>query len=174
MNQLYGKGAQSFLEGSIAWLSDNIKVNLITSGYTPSINADQFLSVIGGGNIVATSANLASKTATLGTANAANITFPAVTGSAVTYVGVYKDTGVAGTSPLILLIDTATNLPLTPNSGDITVQWDVGANKIFTLFEGLKEKDQFRLLDWLKGVMGIAAERDKSGLWIPSPTLVQA
>jgi hypothetical protein len=34
---------------------------------------------------------------------------------------------------LIARIDTATGLPVTPNGGDITVQWDAGADKIFTL-----------------------------------------
>jgi hypothetical protein len=30
-------------------------------------------------------------------------------------------------------IDAATGLPLTPNGGDVTIQWDNGANKIFKL-----------------------------------------
>jgi len=34
---------------------------------------------------------------------------------------------------LIAFIDTATNLPVTPNGGDIIVAWDNGANKIFKL-----------------------------------------
>jgi hypothetical protein len=132
-NALYDKGRQAFLEGSIAWLSDNIKAVLVTSGYTPSTGTDQFLSDVPGGDRVATSGNLASKTSTSGVADAADLTFTAVSGSAVAYVVLYKDTTVAGTSPLILIIDTATNLPVTPNGGDITVQWDNGANKIFKL-----------------------------------------
>ena len=35
-------------------------------------------------------------------------------------VSVFKDTGVAGTSPLLFYIDGFT---VTPNGGDITVQW---------------------------------------------------
>jgi hypothetical protein len=132
-NALYDKGRQAFLEGSIAWLTDNIKAVLVTSGYTPSTGTDQFLSDVPGGDRVATSGNLASKTSTSGVADAADLTFTAVSGSAVAYAVLYKDTGTAGTSPLILIIDTATNLPVTPNGGDITVQWDNGANKIFKL-----------------------------------------
>jgi hypothetical protein len=127
-NALYDKGRQAFLEGSIAWLTDNIKAVLVTSGYTPSTGTDQFLSDVPGGDRVATSGNLASKTSTSGVADAADLTFTAVSGSAVAYAVLYKDTGTAGTSPLILIIDTATNLPVTPNGGDITVQWDNGAN----------------------------------------------
>ena len=44
---------------------------------------------------------------------------------------IYKDTGTESTSPLIMYIDTATGLPVTPNGGDITVTWDNGTNKIF-------------------------------------------
>ena len=40
---------------------------------------------------------------------------------------------MAGTSPLIANIDVATGLPITPSGGDIIVQWDTGANKIFKL-----------------------------------------
>lgn len=132
-NAMYGKGRGHFLTGDINWTSDNIKVLLASTSYTPSINADEHLSDIPGGAIVATSANLASKTATLGTADAADITFTAVSGSQVSYIVIYKDTGTSSTSDLILLIDTATNLPVTPNGGDITVQWDNGSNKILTL-----------------------------------------
>jgi hypothetical protein len=34
-------------------------------------------------------------------------------------------------SPLLLYIDQATGLPITPNSGDIILAWDNGTNKIF-------------------------------------------
>jgi hypothetical protein len=40
---------------------------------------------------------------------------------------------VASSSPLICIFDTATNLPVTPNGGDITIQFDNGTNKIFKL-----------------------------------------
>jgi len=137
-NALYDLARQSFLDQnpSIDWDTDNIKVCLVR-GYTVNLTTHQFLSDVtggGGGTIVATSANLAGKTATLGVANATNITFTAVgAGAACPYLIIYKDTGVAGTSPLIAYIDTATGLAVTPNGGDITVQWDAAANKIFKL-----------------------------------------
>jgi len=34
---------------------------------------------------------------------------------------------------VIAWFDTGTNLPVVPNGGDVTVQWDSGANRIFTL-----------------------------------------
>jgi len=48
-------------------------------------------------------------------------------------VVIYKDTGVEATSPLLAYIDTITGFPLASNGGDITVQWDNGTYKIFSL-----------------------------------------
>jgi hypothetical protein len=47
---------------------------------------------------------------------------------------IYDDTpATEATKNLIAFIDTATGLPLTPNGGNVTVQWDAGANRIFKL-----------------------------------------
>ena len=110
----------------------NIKACLVDSAsYTPDTAADQFLSDLSG--VVATSGNLTSKTTTDGVADAADVTFSSVTGNQSEYIVVYQDTGTPSTSRLIALVDTATGLPVTPNGGDIVVQWDSGANKIFKL-----------------------------------------
>jgi hypothetical protein len=133
-NALYDIGRQKFLEGSIAWLTDNIKAVLVDSGaYTRNLATDDFLDDIPAGARIATSSNLASKTSTSGVADAADVVFTAVSGATIEYVVLYKDSGVAATSPLICCVDTATGLPLTPNGGDVTVAWDNGANKIFKL-----------------------------------------
>lgn len=161
-NALYGLGRQHILQGDIAILSDNIKINLITTAYTPAINTDEHLSDISSG-ILATSGNLASKTSTLGVFNAANVTWSSVTtGSTGSYIAGYKDTGTGSTSDLIFLIDTATGLPVTTNGGDITVQWDTGSNKIFKLFEALAPEAR----DWLLGF-------SRRGLGIMIPALLE-
>lgn len=137
-NALYGFGREAFMSGSINWNSDVIKVALLSSSYAPSINTDRFLANVNTGiSLVNTAVSLTGSTGNFGVADANDITFLAVTGSYstsnVTYILLYKDTGSAATSPLIALIDTATGLPLTPNGGDITIQWDNAANKIFKL-----------------------------------------
>jgi hypothetical protein len=133
-NKLYGLARQAFLEGTLCWLDPtNIKAVLCDATYVPSMDTDQFLAIITAGKRVATSGNLASKSSTLGVANAGNVTFSAVSGSAIYSIVLYKDTGDEATSPLIAYIDTATGLPVTPSGGDIIVQWDTGANKIFKL-----------------------------------------
>ena len=133
-NALYDKGREGFLDGSIDWDTDTIKVALVTAGYTPNLSTHQFYSdITPGSNVVGTPATLGSKTVAAGVADAADVTFSAVTGSAVTQLVIYKDTGTPTTSRLIALIDTGTGLPVTPNGGDIIIAWDSGSNRIFKL-----------------------------------------
>lgn len=103
------------------------------------------------------------------------MTLTAVSGSASAYIVIVRDTGADATSPLIALIDTATGLPVTPNGGDITIQWDSGANKIFKLFETLSDEDR-RAVGTLQKVLDALKwgwDRTRSGLWVPQPTIVQ-
>jgi hypothetical protein len=86
---------------------------------------------VAAGGRVAVSGNLGTKTTTNGVADAADVTFTAVTGDSVEAVVLYRHTGTEGTSELIAYIDTATGLPTTPSGGDITIQWN--ANGIFKL-----------------------------------------
>ncbi len=133
-NELYGKGREGFLAGTIDWDTDNIKVTLVDdTDYTRSINVDDFYDDVTVAGRVATSGNLTTKTVTLGTADAADITYSAVSGDVSEELVIWSDSGVESTSPLIANINVATGLPVTPNGGDITVTWDSGANKIFTL-----------------------------------------
>lgn len=133
-NAIYGLGREGFLGGDIDWDADTIKVVAVdTALYTVAIDTDQFLSSIAAGARIATSAALSAKTKALGVAGAANVVYSAVTGASIEAIVVYQDTGVEGTSRLIAYIDTATGLPVTPNGGDINLNWDAGVNKIFKL-----------------------------------------
>lgn len=133
-NALYGKGRQKFLEGGIAWLTDNIKAVLVdVADYTVSIDTHEFLSDITGAARVATSANMGTKGSTLGVADVADFAFTGVSGDPSEAIVFYKDTGTAGTSALIAYVDTATGIPVTPNGGDINIQIDNGSNKLFKL-----------------------------------------
>lgn len=131
-NALYDKGREGFLDGSFDWISGSIKAVLVdTASYSVNLATDQFISSIPSGERVATSANLTSKTATAGVADAADITLSAVTGDQSEAIVIYNDTGVDTTSRLIAYIDTATGLPVTPNGGDITISFN--ASGIFKL-----------------------------------------
>ncbi len=133
-NALYDLGREAFLTGSIDWATDDIRAILVDTGtYTVDLATHAALDDIAAGARVAVSASLGTKTTTAGVADAADVTFSAVSGATVEAVVLYKHTGVESTSLLIAYIDTATGLPVTPNGGDISVTWDSGANKIFKL-----------------------------------------
>lgn len=133
-NALYGKGREGFLGGDIDWDAHNIKLTFVDSAdYTLSIDTHDFYDDVTPAGRVGVSGNFAGKTKTLGVADADDVTVSTVTGDQFEYIIIWRDSGVEATSNLIACIDTATGLPCTPNGGDITVQWDSGANKIFKL-----------------------------------------
>lgn len=135
-NSLYGLGREKFLGGDLDWDAQDFRVILADSAdYTVSIDVDEFLTSVAALGRVAISGALATKTKTLGVADAADVTFSAVTGDVSEALVVYQHTGTDATSALAVYIDTTSDasLPVTPNGGDIQVVWDSGANKIFKL-----------------------------------------
>ena len=133
-NVLYDKGRQGFLDGSIDWDTDDIRAILIdTADYTVNLATDDNLDDIPGAARVAVSAALSGKTVVDGVADAADVTFSAVTGDQCEALVLYKHTGTESTSRLIAYIDSATGLPVTPNGGDIQILWSAGDDKIFRL-----------------------------------------
>lgn len=132
-NALYNKGKEGFLDGSINWISDTIKVVLIDNSlYTVNLATHDYFNDVSAA-VVGTPQTLVSKTVTNGVADGADITFSNVNGATIEALIIYKDTGVASTSRLIAYIDTASGLPITPNSGDIIISWNNGSSKIFSL-----------------------------------------
>ena len=131
-NTLYDYARQRFLEAQINWMTDTIKAILVDTGaYTAQTSVHQYLSDIPTSARIAGPVTLTAKSTTGGAADAADITFTAVSGASIEAIIIYVDTGTEATSPLVAYIDTATGLPITPNGGDIIVTWDNGANKIF-------------------------------------------
>lgn len=132
-NGLYIKGIEALMSAGINLASDTIKVVLVDAAdYSVNLSTHDFLDDVAAGARVAT-ATLGSKTVTGGAFDAADVTFSAVTGDPSEALVIYKDTGTESTSALIMYIDTATGLGVTPNGGDITVTWDSGTNKIFKI-----------------------------------------
>jgi hypothetical protein len=132
-NALYDTGRNAFLRGDLSWNSNTFKVVLLSSSYTSNLSTHQYLSSIPGGARVATSSALTTLLPGAGVADASDITFTSVSGSQVTQFVIYRDTGVEATSQLVALFDTAINLPITPNGGDITLTWSNDTNRIFKL-----------------------------------------
>ena len=118
-NTLTVTARQALLLADFHWENDTIKAILTSSDYQYQAT-HSFLSDISTSARVAQPVTLESRTVTTdGAADAADCTFPSVSGNTITRIILYKDTGVETTSPLVAIIDTATGLPLTPNGGDI-------------------------------------------------------
>ena len=99
---LYPLGKQGLISASVNFPSDNIKVSVVSSAYTYSAS-HQFFSDLT--NVLGSSANLGTKTVTNGAFAAANTTITSnATATAQAYV-LWKDTGTAATSPLVLFYD---------------------------------------------------------------------
>jgi hypothetical protein len=140
-NVLYDQGREAFLEGSINWLTSPIRVGFVSisnqpTAYVFNASLDNFYaSVPTGARVGMSVASLGTKTATSGIADGADTVFSAVSGPTIGAVLIFQSSGTANASDwrLIAYIDTATGMPVGPNGGDITVQWDNATNKIFKL-----------------------------------------
>lgn len=132
-NVLYDAARAAFANAELDWDTDTIKVTLVdTADYTYNAAHDFYDDITSGGRVAV--ATLASKTNTSGILDAADTVFSSVTGDVCEALVIWKDTGVESTSRVILYLDTFTSgMPVTPNGGNITVQWDNGTNKIFKL-----------------------------------------
>ena len=110
-----------------------VKAALVDTGTYTFSDAHEFLSSLSG--VVDTAQTIGNTT--VGVVAAAvfdgdNVTYTAVSGASAEAIVIYIDTGVAGTSRLVAYLDTGvTGLPVTPNSGDISVTWN--ASGIFKL-----------------------------------------
>ena len=104
--------------------TDDIRHILRDEGADAFNAADQDLADITAGARISVSANLTSKTVGVvgdGVFDHADETHTAITGASIESIDYYKHTGTEGTSPLISNHDNWTNLPLTPNGGNIVV-----------------------------------------------------
>jgi len=133
-NSLYHLAKQDLLEGKINLLTATVKAQLVdVDAYTPDITEDDFLSKIPAAARVGNAVTLTNKSITKGVFDADDAVFAGVAGASVEACVLYLDSGDEATSRLLFFGDTATGLPIVPNSGDITAQWDNGVAKIFSL-----------------------------------------
>lgn len=131
-NAIYPKWKEALMQGAAnSSLSGTVKVALVDTGVYTYSAAHDFLDDLGASRI-GTDQTLGSKTFTDGTFDAANSVFTAVSGPTAEALVIYIETGTPATSRLVAYIDAGvTGLPVTPNGGDINVNWN--ANGIFRL-----------------------------------------
>ena len=136
-NAIYPLFKQELLKGTSNNLLNSaegttgVYAALIDTGTYTYSAAHQFYSSLTG--IIGTPQEILTKTQTNGTFDGDNVTFTGVTGNSAEAIVLYRRNAGANTTwPLIAYIDTSvTGLPVTPNSGDITITWN--ASGIFTL-----------------------------------------
>lgn len=135
-NALYPKWKEALIQNSADSDMDGsgttgVYAVLVDTGTYTYNSAHQYYSDLSG--IVDTEVELGTKTYTNGTFDAADTTFTTVTGATVEAIVLFrKNAGANTTWRLIAYLDSGfTGLPVTPNGGDITVQWN--ASGIFTL-----------------------------------------
>lgn len=131
-NVLYPSAKQLFISSGLNLSSLAIKVILSDSADYTYSSAHDFLDDVAAVARVATSANLASKTVTNGTFDAADVTLSSVSGDVSEQIIGYYDSGTESTSSLIFFFDSSiSGAPVTPNGGNIVIQWN--ASGIFSL-----------------------------------------
>lgn len=134
-NNHYAKGKEKILSGDIDFLTDTIKVMLVTDAYTCALTTDEFVGTVDDYRVSGTTdQTLTNKTITNGVFDAYDVTFEAVAaGNTAAALVIYKDTGDAATSPLLTFLNTATGFPFTTNGGDIKARWNSSGAGIFGL-----------------------------------------
>lgn len=118
--------------------ADTIKAMFVdTADDTPAVADSAISDILSAGRVpaIASAPSLGTKTigsVAVGVFDAADTVFTALTGDQVERLILFKDTGTEATSILIAIYDTFTSgMPLTPNGGDVTVQWN--ASGIFSV-----------------------------------------
>lgn len=126
----YNRGKKEFFDGNIDLVTDDIKVALVTSTYTPNIDTHEYFDditneVVGTG-YTAGGASLTTKSVTKDDTNdlayydADDVTWSSSTITARGAV-LYKNTGTASTSALIAYFDFGSDQ--SSSSGNFTIQW---------------------------------------------------
>jgi len=123
-----------FLEGSINFLTDTIKVMLLTNTHTTNVDTQEFIDDVSanqvtgtgytaGGAAIGGKTSGVDNTANTGNIDGNNVTWDASGGSLTArYAAIYKDTGTPGTSPIIGIIDFGSDK--TAINNDFTIQWN--------------------------------------------------
>lgn len=129
-NALYNSGKVGLLTKLIDLSADTIKVVLIDSTYVVDLAAHANLSDIPVGKRVAVGTLAGKSVSATGVFDATDLLFPALAGSNVYFMALFRDSGVEATSRLIGYWDAFANRPFMPTGADLTVQWSNDTDKI--------------------------------------------
>lgn len=120
-NLVYPSAGVSILGAGINFVSDTIAAVIVDAADYTYSSAHDFYDDVAAGARVATG-NLASKTTTGGTFDAADLVLSSVTGDPTEEIILYEADGADSAKQLIIRWDTSVSV--TPNGGNITIQWN--------------------------------------------------
>jgi hypothetical protein len=120
-NGVYPSAGVSILAAGINFVSDTIAAVIVDAADYTYSSAHDFYDDVTAGARVATG-NLASKTTTAGTFDAADLVLSSVTGDPTEEIILYEADGADSAKQLIIRWDTSVSV--TPNGGNITIQWN--------------------------------------------------
>lgn len=135
-NTVYAKFKENLLAGNVNFSLSAAVVKVWACNTLTYDSTDVYISNtnISASSGVFKSTALTGKTFTNGTFDAADKTLTAVAASAsstITALVVYISNGGSASNPVVAFIDTGTGVPVTPNGGDIIIQWN--GSGIFSL-----------------------------------------
>lgn len=149
-NNIYDIAKQGFLTGvniegtetQINWggatQSDDFRVALVGAGYVPDLSNHTNMTSVA--PVIATAPLIVTSRDSNGTAYAESVTFTGLPddGTTVEALVVYRENNEGGApvdanNILIAYVEDAENLPLILNGGDVTIEWDLGQDKVFKL-----------------------------------------
>ena len=130
-NGPYPSALDAWLDGDIDWVSDTIKVALVSSAYVRNPGHEFFDDVTG---VLGTPTALTGKTSSGGVLDAAAVSYPGVLlGETVAGLVHYKDTGTPSLSPVLFFSDEnddGTPISRAGDGSDIVILWSATAAKI--------------------------------------------
>lgn len=136
-NSMYNFARETCAGSGLGWNAGDYRVALIDTGAYTFSASHKFLTDVPAAAFIAPTNGtragtvLASKTSVDGACDADDVTFTTISGTSAEALIIFKWVTDATDSWLVVYIDTATGLPITPNGGNIIIQWDSGVNRIF-------------------------------------------
>lgn len=131
MNRIYPKykNALMLAKANTTLLDNTVRVALVDNAIYAYDSSHEFKESLVGA-IVSESEPVLNKTITGSTFSGDQTVFPNVVGDTVEAAVVFIEGDSAGSSRLVAYYDSSSGLPLTPNGGDLSINWNNGIFKL--------------------------------------------
>lgn len=127
--------SEEVLAGRIIWTTGFYGACLMKDTYTPSPEGVRYLADLNVTHRPQPIVQVLGRALVDGAADSFDIVFPRVPELGYTYKGIviFQNTGVEASSKLLVYHDSGVGWPVTPNNGNIVVQVDDGADRLFRI-----------------------------------------